>query len=106
MLNTVTNIFLALWEIGLIPIVAMAIIRYFNSKTKNENIKMFLSWAKQAVAKAEVDHGSENTVNALKKIHATEFINQRLKANGLQYKFSDEQISAAIEMAVKELKNK
>lgn len=67
---------------------------------KNENVKLFMGWADQAVA--QMAKATDYT-NPQKKAAAVNYVTERLQDNKLTNKFSDEQISAIIEMAVNKL---
>lgn len=90
---------MAIWTLliatGLLPFA----IKWAIANTKNKNIKLFEEWALQAVQYAEAN---SNTSDA-KKQEAIAFVANRLKANNLVGKFSDEQVDAVIEKAVAEL---
>ncbi|KXT73206.1 hypothetical protein STRDD10_01608 [Streptococcus sp. DD10] len=90
----------ALWESGVIGAVAFYVIRLLVAHTKNKNIAMFLTWAEQAVGYAEQFGNPSHE----KKELAMRLIQQRIRANRLVGKFSEEQISGAIEWALAEMK--
>lgn len=90
---------LALFQAGVLTSVAGAGIRYLRAATKGKNIGMFLSWAEQAVYYVEDNF----TGSVKKKEQAIKFIKRRVEANGLEGKFSTEQISGAIEAVVAKL---
>lgn len=93
------EILAALWDSGIITVVALFTIKLLKSHTKNKNIAMFTSWAEQAVHYAEVNYktGPE------KKHAAYEFIAKRIKVNKLVGRFSTDQIYGAIEKAVSDI---
>jgi len=94
------KILTALFDSGLLTAVAIFGIKYLISITKNKNILMFEKWALQAVTFAE----ESGMNNPQKKLIATDFLTDRLNKNKLNYKFSSDQVSAAIELALKEMK--
>lgn len=76
-----------------------ALVRWLRTKTKNGNVQLLLTWADQAVALLE----KSDLAGTQKKQEAIEFVSQRLVANKLAGKFSQEQLSAVIEQAVAQL---
>jgi hypothetical protein len=74
------------------------------AKTKDQNVKLFLEWVDQAVAQSATVY--KDDTNDKKKAEAMDFVVKRLKANNLFEKFSNEQISGAIEKAVMLLNEK
>lgn len=76
-----------------------ALVRWLRTKTKNGNVQLLLTWADQAVALVEKSDLAGNQ----KKQQAVDFVSQRLVANKLAGKFSQEQLSAVIERAVAQL---
>ena len=99
-MNNILNFLILLWGSGLLSAIAIFVLNWLNSKTKNENIKMFYLWASQAVSWAEVNFDG----GRVKKEEAVTFIKQRLEANRLTNNFSQKQIEAVIEWAVSEMK--
>ena len=89
-----------LWDSGILTAVAFYAIILIIANTKNKNIAMFASWTQQAVAFAEQysNPGQE------KKDLAMRLVRRRIRANGLAVRFSEEQISGAIEWALAEMK--
>ncbi|CAK1236371.1 phage holin, LLH family [Fructobacillus fructosus] len=76
-----------------------ALVRWLRTKTKNGNVQLLLTWADQAVALLE----KSDLAGTQKKQEAIDFVSQRLVANKLAGKFSQEQLSAVIEQAVAQL---
>lgn len=76
-----------------------ALVRWLRTKTKNGNVQLLLTWADQAVTLLE----GSNLAGQQKKQQAIAFVSQRLVANKLAGKFSQEQLSAVIEQAVAQL---
>ncbi|PVY86498.1 phage holin, LLH family [Convivina intestini] len=72
------------------------VVKYLRSKTKNNNVQLFLGWVDQAVGSLE----NSDLSGTEKKYKAISYVSKRLAANKLVGKFSEQQISAAIEMAV------
>ncbi|CAH1853669.1 phage holin [Convivina intestini] len=79
--------------------VVHGVVKYLRSKTKNNNVQLFLGWVDQAVGSLE----NSDLSGTEKKYKAINYISNRLAANKLVGKFSEQQISAAIEMAVNSL---
>ena len=77
----------------------LALIHWLRSKTKNGNMQLLLNWGEQAVHYMSTTGYS----NDVKKKQAMDFVAQRLSANGLADKFSQQQISATIELAVNQM---
>ena len=98
-MNDLIKILTALWDSGIITVVAYFGIKLLKAHTKNKNIAMFTSWAEQAVHYAEYTYktGPE------KRSAAYDFIAERIHQNKLGGKFSTKQIYGAIEKAVTEL---
>ncbi|MDR3241349.1 MAG: phage holin [Lactobacillaceae bacterium] len=99
-MDQLIKILVALFDSGLLGAVTVFGVKYLISITKNKNILMFEKWALQAVTLAD----KTTLENPEKKDLATNFLTERLNANKLNYKFSEDQVSAAIELALKELK--
>ncbi|MGQ2227079.1 phage holin, LLH family [Fructobacillus fructosus] len=76
-----------------------ALVRWLRTKTKNGNVQLLLTWADQAVTLLE----KSDLAGTQKKQEAIDFVSQRLVANKLAGKFSQEQLSAVIEQAVAQL---
>ncbi|CAK1222831.1 phage holin, LLH family [Fructobacillus fructosus] len=76
-----------------------ALVRWLRTKTKNGNVQLLLTWADQAVALIE----KSDLAGTQKQQQAIDFVSQRLVANKLAGKFSQEQLSAVIEQAVAQL---
>lgn len=75
--------------------------KFATAKTKNANVALFQGWVKQAVA--YVEHNFPTATGQDKKTEATLFVTEALLRNKLFGHFSKEQISGAIEEAVKYL---
>lgn len=71
-------------------------VQFLKTKTKNGNLQMLLTWADQAVSMAE----STSMQGPDKKSEAIQLVTQRIAANKMTKKFSQEQIAAVIEQAV------
>lgn len=93
------GILIALWTSGVLTAVGHAGVNLIKANTKNKNILMAMSWANQGVQFAE---NNFKTSEAKKKA-ATNFLYDRLIANNLPFKFSDDQVNAFIESAVAKL---
>ena len=76
-------------------------LKYFVANTKHKNVQLFLGWVDQAVMRSASTYQDEP--NEIKKAEAMDYVVKRLKANDLFDKFTNEQISAAIELAVRKL---
>ncbi|CAH1855087.1 phage holin, LLH family [Convivina praedatoris] len=79
--------------------VVHGVVKFLKSKTKNNNVQLFLGWVDQAVGSLE----NSDLSGTEKKYKAISYVSNRLVANNLVGKFSEQQISAAIEMAVNAL---
>lgn len=73
--------------------------KFSTAKTKNENVALFQGWVKQAVA--YVEHKFPTATGPDKKNEAIAIVTDALLRNKLFGHFSKEQISGAIEEAVK-----
>lgn len=71
-------------------------VQLLKTKTKNGNLQMLLTWADQAVSMAE----ATSMQGPDKKSEAIQLVSQRIAANKMTKKFSQEQIAAVIEQAV------
>lgn len=93
------GILIALWTSGVLTAVGHAGVNLIKANTKNKNILMAMSWADQGVQFAENNFKTSED----KKKAATNFVYDRLIANNLPLKFSDEQVDAFVESAVAKL---
>ncbi|QIL50558.1 phage holin [Weissella coleopterorum] len=100
-MDEVIKLVAALWDTGILSAVTFFVAKYIGAHTKDKNLQLMSKWALQVVQYAETyaQVGGEQ-----KKRTALMFLTNRLNANKLGYKFSTQQIDAAIELAVKELK--
>lgn len=73
--------------------------KFATAKTRNANVALFQDWVKQAVA--YVEYAFPTATGQDKKTEATLFVTNALLRNKLFGHFSKEQISGAIEEAVK-----
>lgn len=87
---------MAIWTLLIATGILPFAIKWAIANTKNKNIKLFEEWALQAVQYAEANSDTSDA----KKKEAISFVRDRLKANKMVSKFSDEQIDAVIEKEV------
>ena len=87
----------ALWQSGVLTTLAIFVIKFMSSHTKTKNLKLAEIWALQAVQFAD----KKANVSADKKEVATHYLGQQLHSNKLAKKFSENEIDAMLEVAVK-----
>lgn len=100
--KTWVDIAVAIWTVfG--GVITYGLHKLFTAKTKNANLESFNKWADQAVTWAETN-GS--TTSEGKKKDAVEYLTKTLRDNNLLGKFTDSEVSAAIEFALVLFKKK
>lgn len=99
-LQNVVDIFMFLWNTGLLTVITYFASRFIIAHTKNKNLLLLNEWALQAVEYAE--HNA--AVPQEKKHKAMSFLVDRLNSNKLGLKFSEKQLDTVIELAVDKLK--
>jgi len=100
--KTWADIAVAIWTVfG--GVITYGLHKLFTAKTKNANLESFNKWADQAVTWAETN-GS--TTSEGKKKDAVGYLTKTLRDNNLLGKFTDSEVSAAIEFALVLFKQK
>lgn len=99
-LQNVLDVFMFLWNTGLLTVLTYLGSHFIIAHTKNKNLLLLNEWALQAVEYAE-----HNQVDSAEKKHeAMSFLVDRLNKNKLGVKFSEKQLDTVIELAVHKLK--
>lgn len=81
--------------------ISYALHKFLTSKSKNENVTLFKKWADEAVNQVETLFADQTSEQ--KKAEAVKLLTDMLRSNSLLGKFSEDQISGIIELAVREM---